>query len=202
MMSLFVSPNEFFSEVVKEGLRQRRVETFPRAESYLVQLLQHYLDAKNLFEPETDENGQRRPKTLAETYLLASQSEPALRIEMLKKLGDRALYISGFFGDSLNRKIVDVDYYVDMGGAAYRDLAEVVSDDGLARVYSTFSSRFVQYVDVLTYISQKSFVHSNEGVLRLYDRYLRTGSELAREKLNEMGIVTMPLEQAKKTRQF
>ena len=32
MMSFFVSPNEFFSEVVKEGLRQRKVETFPRAD--------------------------------------------------------------------------------------------------------------------------------------------------------------------------
>lgn len=201
-MSLFVSPNEFFSEIVKEGLRQRRLEAFPRAESYLVHLLQHYLDAKNLFEPEHDENGQRRANTLAETYLLANQSEPIVRMELLKKLGDRALYISGFFAESLNRKIVDVDYYVDMGGAAYRDLASVTTDDGLAKVYSTFSMRFIDYVDVLTYISQKSAVQSNEGLLRLYDRYLRTGSELAREQLTEKGILTLPLEQAKKSRQF
>lgn len=202
-MNLFVSPREFFSEVVKEGLRQRRVESFPRLESYLVELLQHYLEAKNLFEPEHDESGQRRPNTLAELYLIASNAEPAVRREMLKKLGDRSLYISGFFGDSLTRKIVDVDYYADMGGAAYRDLSGAVADDGLARVYSTFSSRFIEFVDVLGYISQKSFVHSDQGVLRLYDRYLRTGSELARERLNEMGIVTLPLEQAKKkSRQF
>lgn len=201
-MNLFVSPKEFFSEIVKEGLAQRRVESFPRVETYLADLLQFYLDAKNLYEPSTDENGQRKPTTLAETYLIASQAEPVMRIEMLKKLGDRSLYISGFFGDSLSRKIVDVDYYAEMGGAAYRDLSTAVADDTLARVYSTFSERFIDYVDVLTYISQKSFVQSNESILRLYDRYLRTGSELARERLTEMGVLTLPLEQAKKSRQF
>lgn len=201
-MNLFVSPKEFFAEMVKEGLRERRVDGPPRAESYLVDLLQHYLDTKNLFEPEVDELGQRRPRTLAEMYMTASQSEPVARIELLKKLGDRSLYISGFFADSLNRKLVDVDYYADMGGAAYRDLAEFTADETLARVYQLFSRHFVAYVDVLTYISQKSLIKSNEDILRLYDRYLKTGSELARDRLTEMGVLTLPLEQAKKSRQF
>lgn len=201
-MNLFVSPKEFFSEIVKEGLRDRGLEGPPRAESYLVELLQHYLDTKNLFEPELDENGQRRPRTLAEMYMTASQSEPVVRVELLKKLGDRSLYVSGFFADSLNRKIVDLDYYADMGGAAYRDLSEITADETLARVYKLFSRQFIDYVDVLTYISQKALVQSNKDILRLYERYLKTGSELAREKLTEMGVAVMPLEQAKKTRQF
>jgi len=201
-MNLFVSPKEFFSDVVKEGLQQRHVRSFPRAEAYLVDLLQHYLDAKNLFESTHAEDGTPRPQTLAEMYLIANHSEPAVRAKMLKNLGDRTLYITGFFGDSLSRKIVDVDYYVEMGGAAYRDLSATTADNTLARVYSTFAERFVQYVDVLTYISQKSFVKSNEDILRLYDRYLKTGSELARERLNEMGVPTLPVDQAKKTRQF
>lgn len=201
-MDLFVSPKEFFTEVVKEGLRERGLEGPPRAESYLVDLLQHYLDTKNLFEPDVDEAGQRRPQTLAEMYMTASQSEPIVRIELLKKLGDRSLYISGFFADSLNRKLVDLDYYADMGGAAYRDLADITADETLSRVYRLFSRQFISYVDVLTYISQKSLIQSNEDILRLYDRYLKTGSELAREKLTEMGVLTVSLEQAKKSRQF
>lgn len=201
-MSLFVSPKEYFAEIVQEGLRQRRLVEFPRAEAYLVDLLQHYMDARNLFESEHDEQGQRRPQTLAEMYMTAVHLEDTARGEMLKKLGDRSLYISGFFGDSLSRKIVDIDYYAQMGGAAYRDLAEFTEDEMLAKVYRTFSRRFIDYVDVLTYISQSTLVQSNESLLRLYDRYLKTGSELAREKLVEKGILTISLEQAKKARQF
>lgn len=201
-MNLFVTPKEFFSEMVKEGLRHRRLETVPRIEDYLVDLLQHYLEARNLFEPERDESGQRRPQTLAEMYLTAGLLESSAKADLLKKLGDRSLYISGFFGDSLARKIVDVDYYVDMGGAAYRDLASQTRDETLAKVYSVFSSRFVEFVDVLTYVSQKSMVRSNESVLRLYERYLKTGSELAREKLSEMGVVTVPRGRTKISRPF
>ena len=36
----------------------------------------------------------------------------------LKQIGDVSLFISGFFSDSLRRKLVDVDYYVSIGGGA------------------------------------------------------------------------------------
>lgn len=198
----FVSPKEYFQELVRKGLEHRRLETHPHVETYLVNLLQHYLDARNLFESEVDEQGQRRPQTLAEMYLIASQSENSVRVELLKKMGDKSLYISGFFGDSLERKIVDIDYYAEMGGAAYRDLASVTREDTVARVYTIFSRRFIEFVDVLTHVSQSALVQNNQSVLRLYDRYLRTGSELARERLLEMGVLAVPRDQAKGSRQF
>jgi len=197
-VDLFVSPEGFFQELVQKGLTQRKVKTIPLVETYLVNLLQHYLDARNLFESNyINEAGQKSPQTLAETYLTAQSSDIPTRIEMLRKLGDRTLYISGFFGDSLSRKIVDIDYYADIGGAAYASLAHCTREDTMAKVYSTFSSQFLEFVDVLTYISHHSFVKSDESILRLYDRYMRTGSELAREKLVEMGVLTLPQDQVK-----
>lgn len=201
MSHLFVSPQEYFSEAVKKGLEQRRIKTYPFVESYLVNLLQHYLDARNLFENEIDEAGKRPPQTLAEMLLIAHNSETTVKLELLKKLGDKSLYISGYFGDSLNRKIVDVDYYANMGGTAYATLANATKEDTLVKVYETFSSRFIDFVDVLTVISQASLVKSNESILRLYDRYMRTGSDLAREKLIEMGVLTLTPEQVKSSRQ-
>lgn len=200
---LFVSPGDFFKDLVRQGFAQRKIETYPHVETYLVDLLQHYLDAKNLFDPDYDENGRRVPKTLAEMYLQANNAEDqTVKIELLKKLGDRSLYMSGFFGDSLQRKIVDVDYYVNMGGVAYATLATFVREDVSAKIYSTISRRFIDFVDVLTYISHSSFIKSNESVLRLYDRYLTTGSELAREKLTEMGVLPVASDQIKRIRQY
>jgi hypothetical protein len=200
---LFISAGDFFKDLVRKGFEQRRLETYPHVESYVVNLLEHYLDARNLFDPEYDEAGRRIPKTLAEMYLIANNAEdPFVKVELLKKLGDRSLYMSGFFGDSLQRKVVDVDYYVHMGGVAYGTLASYVREDVHAKVYATISKRFVDFMDVLTYISHSSFIKSNESVLRLYDRYLTTGSELAREKLCEMGVLPVGQDQIKRGRQY
>ena len=67
----------------------------------------------------------------------------------------------------------------------------------MAKVYSTFSQRFLEFVHVLTYISHQSLVTSDESILRLYERYMRTGSELAKEKLVEMGVLPLPADQVK-----
>jgi hypothetical protein len=199
--TLFISSRDYFEEAVKEGLEKRKLKTYPAVNAYLVNLLEHYLDARNLFENEVDEAGHRQHPTLAEMYLKASVAEPVDQRDLLKKLGDKTLYISGFFGDSLQRKIVDVDYYAGLGGAAYESLSRVAKEDTVAQVYHIFSRRFLDFVDVLGYISQKSFIQSDASILRLYDRYLRTGSELAREKLVEMGVVTVSKDHIKLARQ-
>lgn len=195
---LCVSPGDYFKDLVRQGLENRKLQTYPMVETYLVELLQHYLDARNLFGPAHDETGKKIPNTLAEMYLEAhNTSDHAQKVELLKKLGDRSLYVSGFFGASLERKVVDIDYYVNMGGTAYATLATYMREDTTIKVYSTISSRFIDFVDVLTHISHHSFVQSNESLLRLYDRYLTTGSEMAREKLVEMGVLSFAPEAAK-----
>ena len=199
---LFVSPEAFFEEEVKKGLAHRKIKTYPSVEKYLIDLLQHYLDAKNLFNAVNVPEGQKPPQTLAELYMTALSADQPMRRELLKTLADRSLYISGFFADSLDRKVIDVDYYVNMGTAAYAELARNTKEDLTAKVYVTFSSRFVDFVDVLTFISQNTQVTNNQNLLRLYDRYMKTGSNLAKEKLIEMGLLNLHPDQVKKSRQF
>lgn len=194
--NLLLSSTEYFNEVVDDALKSRKLKADLYVKQYLVNLLEFYLSTENLFQKETvDESGKRKPQTLAELYLIAVNSEWNMKVDLLRKLGDRALYISGFFGDSFARKIIDVDYYVNMGGNAYYELSySLQKNDPLKKVYSIFSKRFPEFVDTLTYISHKSMISNNQSVLRLYDSYLKTGSELAKEKLMEMGIVTIPLD--------
>lgn len=200
-VQLFLSPRQHFEELVEAGFSKLKIQAHPSVQTYLVNLLEYYLDTRNLYPSEINESGQRVPQTMAELWLTAGQSSDAERIEKLKQLGDRALYISGFFSDSLQRKVVDVDYYTEMGGAAYATLAQSVREDTSAQVFRVFSKRFVEFADVLSFISNKTLVQNDESLLRLYERYLRTGSELARDQLIEMGVVTLPSEQIKKARQ-
>jgi hypothetical protein len=186
--SVFVTADDFFREVVVDAFAQRKVKTFPLAESYLIKLLTHFVSTNHLFDVDS-ESGLHRQETLAEMFLKATSDERGPRVDLLKKLGDVSLYVSGVFGDSLNNKTVDIDYYADMGGLAYSNLASIVKEDTFRHLYREYSERFLDYVEVLNFVSQKVFIQNNENLLRLYERYVRTGSEIAKETLIERGII-------------
>lgn len=194
------SPKDFFLEALENAFQHLKIEASLLSKNYLVDLLQFYMVAKNLFDVD-GETGRARRDTLAETYLRAQNLPASQKREVLKKLGDTSLYISGFFGDSLNRKIVDIDYYAEMGGAAYSSLSNLTTDEQLSSVYSDFAKRFLNFVDALTFMSQQSLVQSNEDLLRLYDRYVSTGSRLAEERLREKGVFHAELGKIKGNKQ-
>lgn len=179
-LGLITSPRNYFREIVADALEKRKVQTPPLVSSYLVELLETNVTTDKL----------HMNSTMAEFFMRSFHVERKARIELLKKLGDTSLYIAGFFGDSLRRKIIDIDYYADIGGMAYANLATQVEDDLQAEVFRDISQRFTSYVDVLTYISQTTMVQTNQDILRLYERYIATGSELAKNQLAEKGILT------------
>ena len=106
----------------------------------------------------------------------------------LRNLGDFSLFTSGFFSDSLNRRAVDVDYYVSMGEFAYGSLSRRDTDT-LGDVFSELSRKFVPFMDVLSDVSERSGVRSSVDVLRLYEKWLRTGSPRDGQRLVDRGIL-------------
>ena len=98
------------------------------------------------------------------------------------------MFISGFFADSLNRGLVDIDYYIQLGERAYGSLARC-GDDAFGEVFDELSSKFPAVVDVLTEVSEQSALASNSDVLRLYEKWLRTGSRRSGDLLVARGIV-------------
>lgn len=192
-----MSPEEHFSEVIQEACQERQIKTHPQVEAYLVQILKHYLVSRNFHQPIQEDSTEKPPETFAEMYLVAMNAESPKNKELMRTVADKALYLTGFFADSLQKKVVDIDYYTELGSAAYYNLSVWTKEDTLSSVYTTFSKRFNDFVDVLNYVSEKSLIQADPNIVKLYDRYLRTGSELAREKLNELGVVTLPKEQLK-----
>jgi hypothetical protein len=176
------APAEYFKELVIDALARQHVNAGTLTEYYLVNLLCQYvhLDAR-LHQLDHDQ-------PLAIRLAKALDSGGREQRARLRSLGDFSLFMSGYFSDSFNRRAVDIDYYKSMGEYAYGSLSRR-DDDAFAEVFAELSRKFVGYMDVLSDISERTIQSSNSDVLRLYEKWLRTGSERDGQRLVEKGIL-------------
>jgi hypothetical protein len=176
-LTTHASVSGFFHEVVTEALQRKSLEVSPSAECYLVNLLGDY--AHQVISDE--------PLSLK----LAAASAPADRVRALKEVGDTSLYVTGFFSESLSRKLVDADYYINLGGAAYRELAHRFNaSHGARAVYEELAANFPSFVEVLGEISrQVNFVGTD--VVKLYEKWLETRSEWIEHRLRSLGMLSL-----------
>jgi len=167
----------FFHDTLEEALGQVGMQVSPQTEYYLVGLLGEFAKGRISDEPLG--------------LLMVSSDGVAARVSALKEVGDTSLYVSGFFAESVNRQLVDLDYYIGMGGAAYRELAGRMGRSAAAEVYAELAARFPAFVDVLARIrSQVSF--AGDDVVSLYQEWVRTRSDWIEDKLSGMGVLVKP----------
>jgi hypothetical protein len=172
---------EYFKELVDVALSHQRLNTQELTAYYVVQLLASFLQ-RPLSDERTDDTA------LAVRLAHALESGGARQRVTLKEIGDVALFVSGFFSDSLNRKLVDVDYYASIGGRAYNALSRVETDT-FSPVFAELGEKFVGFVDVLSEVSERTSCASNSDLLRLYEKWLKTGSRRSGQLLVERGVV-------------
>jgi hypothetical protein len=179
------SAREWFREAVGETLAHRHLKVQEVTEFYLVDLLAGFLAREKLFVEAED--GTVRAEPLAMILLHALEKGRAERARELRRLGDTALWVSGFFGDSLARSVAGVDYYIAMGERAYAALAEGAAR-GQDELYAELADRFAQFVDVFAEIAELANLRSDRGLVRLYERWLVTRSQRVGELLRERGV--------------
>ena len=187
-LKLVVQAEEFFRELVTEALSRKKLRPQPETEFYLVQLMSRFIAADRLYR--TDGEGHFKEEPLAFMVKEAlEQTEPERQAHLLRQVGDVSLYTAGYFQDSLSRKLVDVDYYIDMGGTAYKQVAARAPEDALRGLFQELSEKFASFVDVLAEISDRTAPRSEVDLLRQYDLWMRTKSERAAKALQEAGIL-------------
>ena len=169
------SVEAFFREVLLDSFARQGVTATPHTEHYLVGLLGNYAKAQILDEP-------------LGIRLVASQSNPAERVRALKEVGDTSLYVSGFFAESVERKLVQADYYIGLGSAAYRELAVCLSGSSVTEVYEELAAKFPSFVDVLAEIRGQINLASAD-VVGLYQEWLESRSNWIEGRLRSMGVL-------------
>lgn len=184
------SVQEYFQDSISDALANQRVEAAQDTVYYVVNLLATFMRSEELFE--------RTPdgvilKPLADFYAEAVQGPTtADQHRALRRLGDVALFISGVFSHSLNRKLVDVDYYVAMGGGAYGHLSGALKGSAgaktLTEIFQELSAKFVDFVDVLGEVCERAHFNNAADIMRVYEVWVRTGSRRAARTLRSVGI--------------
>jgi len=172
------SASEYFKELVEGALAHQRIAAGELTSFYVVNLLTGFLQ-----QPAEDDQ-----TPLAFRLAEALDAAGMRQRTSLKQIGDFSLFVSGFFADSLSRKLVDVDYYVSIGGTAYTALSRYETD-AFSPVFAELAENFVRFVDVLSEVSERASLGSNADLLRLYERWLKTGSRRSGQLLAERGVV-------------
>ncbi len=182
---------DYFRTSIDGVISRQGVDVDPHAAHYVVNLLTLFSRSEELFEDRGDTYG-LRPLAL----MMADAADAptvAKRNYALQRIGDVALFISGFFADSLANKAVDVDYYIYMGGSAYGSLSEEVRGtfrgNAFADIYRELAEKFQVLVDVLNEVRDEARGESDRDLLRTYEIWLKTGSRRAKKLLADNGVV-------------
>jgi hypothetical protein len=190
------SLKEFFRDALHDALSHQHVAVEDQTEHYVVNLLTLFSKPDALYERQPNEISRARLKPLV--VMLGEALEAPTheaRCRGLQRLGDVSLFIAGFFSAGFARKLVDVDYHIAMGGRAYGTLAETcppARGRTLRQVFGELAAKFVPVVDALNEISESSYQHSDRDRLRLYELWVKTGSERSRRLLRKLGIEPAP----------
>jgi len=188
------SLREYFHGALQKALVHQHVAVEDQTEHYVVNLLTIFARSEQLFE-QTPDGVRLRP--LVQMLSDALEAPTALERERhLQRLGDVSLFISGFLAHGFARKLIDIDYHIAMGGRAYGVLANGLARGRrqvLSRVFAELAAKFQPIVDALNEISDTARRYSQADILRLYEIWLKTGSNRARGLLRQLGVEPSPV---------
>jgi hypothetical protein len=176
----------FFREALAAALVESKVEASPPTEHYLVALLSDFAHPDELAQQTFE---RPLPLLLAEALDMVGHE----RFERLRTLGDAVLYTSGFFLDHLRTRGVQLSYVSSLGARAYDGAAGMLrqADRGSGEgprapeLFEELAQNFTPYAGVLATLANSLLARSaqgtDSGALRVYEKWLETGSpELAR----------------------
>lgn len=187
-LDLSANLETFFHDVVDDAMRKKQLTATEAAEYYLVSLLTDFArpDARSC-------EAMERPLTLLLDEALHAPGPE--RFERLRVLGDGVLYVSGFFAPHLETRGVEVRYVTSLGARAYDSAGKMLrgaSSDGAPDLFFELAENFDRFAELLTAVAEKlslAAAPSSVGILKMYERWLKTGSESLGSELLEHGVL-------------
>lgn len=183
MIETFADLRFWFRERLDDALGRHRIDAPEETRAYLVELLA----AMGL--------GRRRAPGLRPLALQLKDAREAQGIERLRlyrALGDDALCLAGLFRDHIEGRGLSAGYVHTMGGGAYESagVLAVQSANEAVRidVYRDLSRRFATFAELLEEVRETTTLRTPQDIVKLYDRWRRTGSPRLAARLTREGV--------------
>jgi hypothetical protein len=175
----------YFREQLVEVLARQAVGVRESTEWYLVNLLgeQALITNPRLWD-----------ETFAELAAEAQEASGTEKLRLLRKLGDKSLYVCGFFSDHLERRGVTPSYAIAFGSQAYTSAHQLAQlgmsavESGLAEVFHELAQKFERLIAVLDEVRESTALRTPQDIIRLYERWKKTRSPMLAKRLQQEGV--------------
>ncbi|MFY7992795.1 MAG: hypothetical protein ACOVP4_05855 [Bacteriovoracaceae bacterium] len=132
--------------------------------------------------------GKVREKILGTKLLEATQVSREEQKRIYKDVGDTALFLCGYFAESTQKKLVDANYYSQLGRSAYQNLNGVVPKFfDIPFFYSMLSTSFGPLVSLISKVA--SLDRFGEERYLGFRKILLTGEEMTPEEHISSGVI-------------
>lgn len=160
MKQLILHPTEIsqWHALVNEAQALTQLVLNEDTESYLVFLLMRYTQGPKLIE-----------SVIALDFLEAMRNGRHRQVELLREVGDKSLLFCGLFPGMARKRQVSLDYFSDMGQAAYLSVSEL-QERQLSELYFELSAQFSNLQNILQAMSGHS-VYFNERNYQLISKF-------------------------------
>jgi hypothetical protein len=177
----------WFRERLSEALDRQHLSASESTRLYVVELLHRFATSPEI---------RSLDRPLALQLADAAEANGIEKIRLLRIMGDTALYLSGFFSDHLERRGVNREYFVAMGGRAYSsasDLAQFSPAEAVRRpIYEELAEDFEAFAHALDDLREMTAARTPQDIVKLYERWKRTRSPRLAERLREEGVFPAP----------
>ncbi len=187
-LTLDTTPESFFFELVRGAIDRQQARIQPETEFYVVKLLKRFIFSDALYTKSSDGSLEEQPIAFLYKEALDAEASPEQKV-LFQNVGDISLFRAGFFQESLSRTNIDLNYYIGLGGSAYRNAAERSGAKHFRDLFGELSDQFGKCVSILSEVSEATtLTRTEQDLLRLYEMWDRTGSERAARALTRTGI--------------
>lgn len=125
-------------------------------------VMDNFGDSSKLFE---QVDNRSREKILGIKLMESSQFPKEKQKTILKDIAETSLFICGYFSDSLNKKIVDVRYYEELGRIAYSRLNSFTPEFyDVPAFYKKMATHFSDVTLLMSLVSKKYSADSDPAM--------------------------------------
>ncbi|MCX8083445.1 MAG: hypothetical protein N3C60_00785 [Calditerrivibrio sp.] len=160
-------------DIVTENERKASLQLNEYAKLYLMTIMKNLIEKEDFFYKNIINDD-----ALGEAFMKAFAKDLFGKIQTIKAVGDLCLIYSGLFPDKLNRKLVDIDYFIKLGQVSFLTLYRIYNHidtlSDIKNLYLNVYKEFLKITSVLMEIAKSFRLIDEENILKIYERWQKT----------------------------